>query len=256
MNQKINGRFVLALGLVLSLIACNQGDKKEETKTTDTTANATPETVQPTIPDAMKVAPDLYKIANDSLGIRILEATYKPGDSSALHSHPDYAIYVAEGGSVTFYGNDGSKMESAMKTGSILIKPAESHSVKNTGKTTIKVILFEVNRPMGTISQDAAMDATKVAAGLYTLKADTMGIRVLQILYKPGQASAMHSHPDNALYVIDGGKAEFTGKDGAKNTVELKKGMTSVGGAETHSVKNTGTTTMKAILVEVNRAMK
>ena len=52
-------------------------------------------------------------------------------------------------------------------------------------------------------TQNTDMDATKVAPGLYTLVKDTMGIRVLDILYKPGDSSAMHSHPDNALYVID-----------------------------------------------------
>jgi mannose-6-phosphate isomerase-like protein (cupin superfamily) len=66
----------------------------------------------------------------------------------------------------------------------------------------------------------------------------------------------MHSHGDQALYVIEGGKGESTGKDGTKNVMELKKGMTMVAPGETHSVKNTGTTTLKAILVEVNRSMK
>ena len=80
-------------------------------------------------------------------------------------------------------------------------------------------------------SQNQDMDAAKVAAGLYTVVKDTMGIRVLNILYKPGDSSAMHSHPDNALYVIDGGKAEFTGKDGSKQVVDFKPGMTMIGGA-------------------------
>jgi len=147
-------------------------------------------------------------------------------------------------------------MEAEMKTGATLIHPAEFHSVKNTGKSVIKVILFEVNRPMGTVSADAAMDATKVAAGLYTKLADTLGIRVVQINYKPGQASAMHSHPDVALYVTDAGKAEFTGKNGKKMVTDMKPGMAMIGPAETHSVKNVGTTTMKAILVEVSRPIK
>ena len=191
------------------------------------------------------------------MGIRILEVTYNPGDSSAWHSHPDYAIYTAEGGNATFYGKDGAKMDVVMKTGAVSIHPAEFHSVKNTGKTPLKVILFEVSRPGGAVAQDATMDATKVAgAGLYTTLADTLGIRVLQIDYKPGQASKMHSHPDIALYVTDDGKAEFTSKDGKKMVVEMKKGMAMIGPAETHSVKNVGTTTMKAILVEVARPAK
>jgi quercetin dioxygenase-like cupin family protein len=257
MNQKINSQFVLVLGISFALIACNQQDKKAEPAATDTTAKTEP--VQPAAQDAkvdaVKAAPDLYKVLSDTLGIRILEATYKPGDSSAMHYHPDYAIYAAQGGTATFYGKDGAKMEAEMKTGLILVKPAEFHSVKNTGKTTIKVILFEVNRPAGAMPH-GDMDAVKIAGNLYKVAADTLGIRVLLINYKPGQSSAMHSHPDNALYVTDAGKAEFTDKDGKKTVAELKKGMTMIGPAESHSVKNIGTTTMKAILVEVSRPVQ
>lgn len=140
-----------------------------------------------------------------------------------------------------------------MKTGMIMIRPAEYHSVKNTGKANINVILVEVNRPKETVSQDAALDATKIAPALYKIKNDTLRIRVLEIVYKPGQSSALHSHPDAALYVIEGGTSEFTAKDGTKQTRTLKSGMAMVMPGGVHSVKNTGTTTTKALLVEVNR---
>ena len=257
MKKKNKSQFLLALGIVLTLVACNQADKKEEPKETadSTKTETTAPVVQDATPDAIKVAPDLYKVLNDSMGIRIVEATYKPGDSSALHSHPDYAIYAVSGGMATFYGKDGTKMENEMKTGMTNIRPGEIHAVKNTGKTTIKVILVEVNRPMKATSQDAATDATKVASGMYKLKNDTLGIRLIEINYKPGQSSAMHSHGDQALYVVEGGKGEFTGKDGKKAVLEFKKGMTMIAPGDTHSVKNIGTTTLKAILVEVNRAV-
>jgi quercetin dioxygenase-like cupin family protein len=100
------------------------------------------------------------------------------------------------------------------------------------------------------------MDATKVAPKLYKTVADTMGIRMLTINYKPGDQSAMHSHPDAALYVIDPSKSEFTNKDGSKQVMDLAKGMAVITPAGTHSVKNTGKTTTKAILVEAYRAMK
>jgi quercetin dioxygenase-like cupin family protein len=259
MNQKLNGRFILALVISLTIISCNNEEKKEEPKSTDSTGTTKTEAVQPakeTTMDAIKAAPDLYKVLNDTMGIRIVEATYKPGDSSASHSHPDYALYAASGGTATFYGKDGTKMASEMKTGTINVRPGEVHSVKNTGKTTIKVILVEVSRPAQITSQDAATDATKVASAMYKLNKDTLGIRVLEINYKPGQASAMHSHPDAAVYVIEPGTGEFTGKDGKKQVREFKKGMTMIVPADTHSVKNVGKTTLKAILVEVNRAMK
>lgn len=245
----------------MALIACNQGDKKEESSsTTDSTSITKTDTVQQVTQDAaidaVKAAPDLYKIISDTMGIRLLEATYKPGESSALHSHPDYALYVIDGGTAEFTGKDGTKRTSEMKSGMEIVRPAEVHSVKNTGKTTVKVLLVEVNRPMGTTSMDPALDATKVAPNLYKAKADTLGIRIVEATYKPGQSSALHAHPDNAVYAINGGTAEFTEKDGTKHTNELKTGLAMITPGGTHSVKNTGKTTMKILLVEVNRPAK
>jgi quercetin dioxygenase-like cupin family protein len=263
MNRKINRLFIVALGISMALIACNQGDKKEEsTSTTDSTSTTTKtDSVQqapqePAVADAVKVAPNLYKVLSDTMGIRILEATYKPGDSSALHSHPDYALYVIDGGMAEFSDKDGKKRSNDMKSGMETIRGGEVHSVKNTGKTTIKVLLVEVTRPMGTASADTAMDATKVAPNLYKLKGDSLGLRIVEASYKPGQSSAMHAHPDNAIYAISGGKAEFTLKDGTKQTSELKTGMSAVTPGGAHSVKNTGNTTMKILIVEVNRPVK
>jgi quercetin dioxygenase-like cupin family protein len=261
MKRKINRLFLLALGISMALIACNQGDKKEESSsTTDSTSITKTDTVQQVTQDAaidaVKAAPDLYKIISDTMGIRLLEATYKPGESSALHSHPDYALYVIDGGTAEFTGKDGTKRTSEMKSGMEIVRPAEVHSVKNTGKTTVKVLLVEVNRPMGTTSMDPALDATKVAPDLYKSKADTLGIRIVEATYKPGQSSALHAHPDNAVYAINGGTAEFTEKDGTKHTNELKTGLAMITPGGTHSVKNTGKTTMKILLVEVNRPAK
>ena len=243
---------------MLFAFACNNADKKEESTETKTDTAATAETVQPVqqdaTPDAIKAAPDLYKVLSDSAGIRIVEVTYKPGDSSALHSHGDYAVYATSGGTTTFYGKDGTKVESEMKTGTTYVRGAEVHSVKNTGKTTVKAILVEVSRPAQTTTQDAATDATKVASDVYKSKADSLGIRVLTVTAKPGKSIAMHAHPDAALYMLEGGTVEFTNKDGSKQVRELPKGVAAVLPAESHGAKNTGKTTFKAILVEVNRA--
>jgi quercetin dioxygenase-like cupin family protein len=263
MNAKLSGQFIWTIGIMLALIACNGGNKpKVQSETADTTSTTKTQTevaqppAQPATIDAVTAAPNLYKVVADSLGIRILETTYKPGDSSAMHSHPDNAIYVIQGGKATFTGKDGKATEIELKTGMSAVRPAEDHSVKNTGKSTMKVLLVEVNRPMDNISRDATMDATKVAPNLYKVKSDSMGIRVLEIDYKPGQSSAMHAHPDGALYIINGGKSEFTNKDGSKQTLTLKSGEAMIAAAGVHSVKNVGTTTTKAILVEVYRQRK
>lgn len=252
MNHQFGSRLMLAIFISASLVACKGKDKEKETTTDSmtTTDNSTAGK------DAVTVAPGLYKVLADTLGMRMVEVNYSAGDSSAMHWHPDYAIYAAEGGKVTFYAMDGSSNEVTLPTGATQIKPAEWHAAKNTGANPIKVILVEVNRSGAIGTNDPATDATKVSPELYNLKNDTMSIRVIEINYKPGASSKLHWHPDAALYIVDPGKAEFTEKDGSKRVVDMQKGMAMIVPSNTHSVKNIGTTTMRGILVEVNRAMK
>jgi quercetin dioxygenase-like cupin family protein len=256
MNHQFGSRLMLAIFISASLVACKGKDKDKEKETTTDSVTTTTPTDNTAGMDAVTVAPNFYKAVADTLGIRMVEVNYAPGDSSAMHWHPDYVIYAAQGGKVTFYAKDGSSNEVTLPTGAILIHPAEWHAAKNTGTNPIKVILVEVNRsgPVGT--NDPATDATKVSPELYKVSKDTMGIRVIEVNYKPGASSKLHWHPDAALYVIDPGTGEFTGKDGSKRVLDLKKGMAMITPSDTHSVKNIGKTTMRAILVEVNRAMK
>lgn len=258
MNQKLYRQFLLVAGIFMLLIACNDNTSEQETTTTDTTTTTTTEAAPPSAeqqagPDALQVAPNLYKVLSDTAGIRILEATYKPGDSSAMHAHPVNALYVVQGGTVTFTGTDGTSTESTLKTGATAVRPAESHSARNTGNTTIKAILVEVSRSMQPSPQDTAMDAVRVAPNRYKLKNDSLGLRIIEISYKPGDSSALHAHPEAALYVIQGGTSEFTMQDGSKQTLNLPSRTALVMPAGTHRVKNVGKTTTRSILVETNR---
>ncbi len=258
--KQIGKPAIIALAISFVFIACNNSEKKTEpsssdstqatTTMTDTTASQTQDM------DATKVAPGLYTVAKDSMGIRVLNILYKPGDSSAMHSHPDNALYVIDGGKTEFIGKDGSKQVLDIKSGMAMIGGAETHSVKNVGKTTVKAILVEVNRPNRDGGKRDSLDATKVAAKFYKTLKDSLNIRVVMVDYKPGTMSAMHSHPDLAMYVISPTKAEFTEKDGTKRVMALDKGMILIVPADTHSVKNIGKTEAKVLLVEVNRPEK
>jgi quercetin dioxygenase-like cupin family protein len=259
MKSSLNNHFFLAVAISFSLVACNSDDKKaEETTTADTTVTAPAEKTTAAATDekidAVTTAPNLYKVLSDSLGIRILEATYNPGDSSALHSHPVNAMYVVQGGMADFIGKDGTKMHSELKPGMSAIRGYDLHSVKNTGKTTLKVIVVEFNRPANTVAPDAATDAVKAAADNYKAVHDSLGIRIVEVNYKPGQSSAFHSHPDLAAYVVNGGTGELTDKEGKKNVLEMKSGAAWITGAAAHSGKILSKKPFKLILFEVNRA--
>lgn len=99
--------------------------------------------------DVHNVAPTMYKVLSDTLGIRMLEATYKPGEMSALHLHPDFALYVLEGGKVEVVSKTGSTQVVDFKTGMGVVLPTDTHTAKNIGTTTLRLVVVEVNRPRG-----------------------------------------------------------------------------------------------------------
>jgi quercetin dioxygenase-like cupin family protein len=93
------------------------------------------------------ISPNLYKQLADTLDVRVLMGTYKPGDSSIMHAHPDFALYVLDGGTVELTGDDGNKQNIEFTKDMAVVLPAATHSAKNIGNTTLRLIVVEVNRP-------------------------------------------------------------------------------------------------------------
>ena len=245
---------LMALATCFVFAACNSGEKTETSTTTeDSTQNKTETTDNSQAMDATVVAPAVYKIVKDTAGIRVLEVTAKPGDSTGMHSHPDNVLYVVDGGKVEFTGQDGNKQTVELNSGMSNISGPETHNAKNVGNTTVKAYLVEVNRPNRAATTDNPLDATKVASNFYKTVKDTLNIRTIMVDYKPSTSSALHSHPDLVMYAIAASKVEFTRKDGSKQEMQIDKGMIVVIPADSHSVKNIGNTNAKVLLVEVNR---
>lgn len=81
------------------------------------------------------------------MNIKMIEGTYQPGDSSIMHAHPDFALYVLEGSTVELTMGDGAKQTIEFKKDMAVILPGATHSAKNIGKTRLKLIVVEVDRP-------------------------------------------------------------------------------------------------------------
>jgi quercetin dioxygenase-like cupin family protein len=80
--------------------------------------------------DAVKVAPDHYKVLLDNEHVRVLEFSGKKGDKIAIHSHPDCVVYFLADGKAKFTGSDGKVVEADFKKGETQWRPAETHSVE------------------------------------------------------------------------------------------------------------------------------
>jgi hypothetical protein len=62
--------------------------------------------------DAATVAPHVYKVVFENERARVLEVRMKPGESTSIHSHPDYVVYLLSGGKVRFTSPSRGKRRS------------------------------------------------------------------------------------------------------------------------------------------------
>ncbi|HVE60762.1 MAG TPA: hypothetical protein VNA26_03020, partial [Chitinophagaceae bacterium] len=106
MQLKNHNFFFLVLMTASFLFACNDADDTTEIKASDTTtavtSNANTNTTSMPSYDAaldpLTVEAAFIKKLGDTLNVKMYELTIKPGDSAALHTHPDFTMYVLQGG--------------------------------------------------------------------------------------------------------------------------------------------------------------
>ena len=154
MKKKVILHFIVAVGICFALIACNQQAKTDEAAQAVTT-NGAAKTETSSMPeydpamDPLKVEAAFLKVLADTLNVKFYEATFKPGDSVGLHTHPDHVLYVVAGGTLTIYAKDGAANVLELKAGMGLVLASETHSGKNSGKTTVKLLVADIYRPRG-----------------------------------------------------------------------------------------------------------
>jgi len=94
--------------------------------------------------DPVQVAPNVYKTLFENERVRLLEARLAPGDSSAMHSHPDYVVYNLAAGKVKFSSPSGETEEVELPAGAAMWRDAEDHSTENVGDAEVLSLLFEL----------------------------------------------------------------------------------------------------------------
>tara|TARA_Y100000590_G_scaffold439052_1_gene562578 strand:- start:145 stop:852 length:708 start_codon:yes stop_codon:yes gene_type:complete len=200
-----------------------------------------------------KVSPDVYKVLLENEDIKILEVTFKPGQSDNMHEHYPATIYIVEGGKVQVTLPNGSVNEIKSSTGFIGHNPNKArHQVKNIGDNTMKIILFErKNTRTLTQTKQELIFPEKVSPDVYKVLLENEEVKVTEVTFEPGQGDEMHQHGVMSIYGITGGKLQSTSSDGMVDEIEIPDGF--VGHRNTittHQMKNIGYTTIKIILVE------
>jgi hypothetical protein len=140
---------------VLLLLSCSESANKTEKSDTDTTSTVTSSdtSTMPTYDPAMEpltVGAKFSKKLGDTLGIKMYEFTVKPGESWALHTHPDHTVYVLQGGKMALFIQAAGRQDTlTFPTGMALISGPLSDSGRNIGNTTIKLLVQDIYRPRG-----------------------------------------------------------------------------------------------------------
>ncbi|MEO5985004.1 MAG: cupin domain-containing protein, partial [Ferruginibacter sp.] len=119
---------------------------KVDTITTATTENKSSMPDYDPALDPWNVEAPFGKKFGDTLGIKMFEVTLKPGDTVPLHRHPDYTLYVVQGGKIAITTEGKGRQEIDLPTGAGLVNPTTTHSGKNIGKTTIRLLVTDIHR--------------------------------------------------------------------------------------------------------------
>jgi beta-alanine degradation protein BauB len=94
--------------------------------------------------DPTMVGPNTHRKILENNRVRMIEVTFAPGDSIAMHSHPDHAIYTINGGRLRITTSDGKTRVADFKTGDPIWSTAITHAAKNIGTTTVKLLVVEL----------------------------------------------------------------------------------------------------------------
>jgi quercetin dioxygenase-like cupin family protein len=99
-----------------------------------------------------------------------------------------------------------------------------------------------------------AQDPVAVAPEQYKVEFEDQDVRVLRVVYAPGEKSAMHDHPASVAVYITGGHIRITLPDGRVGEPRVPPGATMRHAAGSHAIENLGDAPFELVLVELRKA--
>ncbi len=95
--------------------------------------------------DAVTAAPDHYEVILENDQVRVLRATYGPGETAPMHEHPaNVAVTISGEGTATFTLADGTVIETENEPGLVEWYDPVEHSVVMGDDGGIEAILIEI----------------------------------------------------------------------------------------------------------------
>ncbi|HEX2676808.1 MAG TPA: cupin domain-containing protein, partial [Polyangiales bacterium] len=180
------------------------------------------------VQDPVKVSPGIYKVVLQSTRMRLLVATWQPGESDALHGHPPLVVYALSDVEGLSKGQTGNEKHVKLRAGaSFYQNPEKSHTFKNVGDKPASMLLLELRQrvdPMP-MPDGAAQDALSASPDVYERVFEDEHVRVLLATWAPGKKDQLHSHPELAAYALTAVHSQVQeGASGSKHELVREAG--------------------------------
>lgn len=100
------------------------------------------------VPPAHKASPEIYKVLAEDKKVRVVEATWQPGQRDKWHSHPSMAAYRLTDCKSRVHLANGKTRDRDQKAGFAALrdKPVAKHSFENTGTNVCRILLIELKK--------------------------------------------------------------------------------------------------------------
>ena len=96
--------------------------------------------------DAVKVAPDSYKVVLENDAVRVLEVRIKQGTKSEMHSHPKSVAICINDQRLRFTFPNGKTEDANLKRGQAVWLDGISHTVENIGTENAGGVIVELKK--------------------------------------------------------------------------------------------------------------
>lgn len=171
------------------------------------------------------------KVEFENDQIRILRVKYPAHAKSPMHSHTGRAVVAITGGHLRVTTSDGKTQETQRHPGEIYWGDSVTHSAENLTDApleTIEVEIKKANTP-GVLVKTPSVDPAKLKEPVpvemephHHVVLQNQYVRVLDVLFPPGDPSLFHTHSnDNVSVALSGDKthAQLMGGDWGTPTV-------------------------------------
>ena len=96
--------------------------------------------------NAVKVAPDSYKVVLENDAVRVVEVRIKQGAKSEMHSHPRSVAICLNDQRLRFTFPNGKSENTDLRRGQAVWLDGISHAVENVGNEDVSSVVVELKK--------------------------------------------------------------------------------------------------------------